>query len=75
VSQQIDIIVPVYNGLEELKQCVESIKKYTDLEKHRLILVDDKSPSSDKRRALQELPLILNSETARLFLLHVARLT
>ena len=47
MKQQIDIIVPVYNGLEELKQCVESIKKYTDLEKHRLILVDDKSPSPE----------------------------
>ena len=42
---QIDIIVPVYNGFEELKKCVESIKKHTDLDKHRLILVDDKSPS------------------------------
>lgn len=44
---QIDIIVPVYNGFEELKKCVESIKKHTDLDKHRLILVDDKSPSPD----------------------------
>lgn len=34
---QIDIIVPVYNGFEELKKCVESIKKHTDLDKHRQI--------------------------------------
>jgi GT2 family glycosyltransferase len=47
VSQQIDIIVPVYNGLEDLKKCVESVKKNTDLSKHRLILVDDKSPDSN----------------------------
>ena len=45
MSIQTDIIVPVYNGFEELKKCVESIQKYTDLNKHRLILVDDKSPS------------------------------
>lgn len=44
MSQQIDIIVPVYNGLEDLKKCVESVKKNTDLNRHRLILVDDKSP-------------------------------
>lgn len=47
MSQQIDIIVPVYNGLEDLKKCVESVKKNTDLSKHRLILVDDKSPDSN----------------------------
>lgn len=46
MNQQIDIIVPVYNGLEEVKQCVESIKRCTDLNRHRLILVDDKSPDS-----------------------------
>lgn len=43
MSQQIDIIVPVYNGLEDVKKCVDSVKKNTDLSRHRLILVDDKS--------------------------------
>ena len=42
--RQVDIIVPVYNGLEDLKKCVESVKRHTDLKVHRLILVDDKSP-------------------------------
>lgn len=47
MSQQIDIIVPVYNGLEDVKKCVDSVKKNTDLSRHRLILVDDKSPDKD----------------------------
>lgn len=47
MNQQIDIIVPVYNGLEDLKKCVESVKNNTDLNRHRLILVDDKSSDSD----------------------------
>ena len=46
MSQQIDIIVPVYNGLEDVKKCVDSVKKNTDLNRHRLILVDDKSPDA-----------------------------
>ncbi len=43
----VDIIIPIYNAYEELQLCVESIKKYTNLEKNRLILINDKSP--DKR--------------------------
>lgn len=42
--KQVDIIIPVYNGLEDLKKCVDSIKRHTDLSVHRVILVDDKSP-------------------------------
>lgn len=47
MKRQIDIIVPVYNGLEDLKLCVESVKTHTDLSSHRLILVDDKSPDPE----------------------------
>lgn len=42
--KQVDIIIPVYNGLEDLEKCVDSIKRHTDLSVHRVILVDDKSP-------------------------------
>lgn len=42
----IDIIVPVYNALEDLKLCVESLKKHTDLQLDRVILIDDKSPDA-----------------------------
>lgn len=47
VKKQIDIIVPIYNGLEDLKKCVESVCANTDLNCHRLILVDDKSPDKE----------------------------
>ena len=40
----IDIIIPVYNALEDLKLCVESIRKHTDLTLDHLILIDDRSP-------------------------------
>ncbi len=43
----VNIIIPIYNAYEELQLCVESIKKYTDLKRNRLILINDKSP--DKR--------------------------
>ena len=40
----IDIIIPVYNALEDLKLCMESIKKHTDLQVNRVVLIDDQSP-------------------------------
>jgi GT2 family glycosyltransferase/glycosyltransferase involved in cell wall biosynthesis len=43
-SAGIDIIIPVYNGYDDMILCMESIQKYTDLTKHRIILVNDKSP-------------------------------
>lgn len=43
----VDIIVPIYNGMDVLPDCLESIKKYTDLTKHRLILINDCSPDSE----------------------------
>ena len=39
----VDIIIPVYNALEDLKLCVDSIKKHTNLKLHRLLLLNDKS--------------------------------
>ena len=40
----IDIIIPIYNAYEDLVKCILSVWKHTDLEKNRLILVNDKSP-------------------------------
>ena len=39
-----DIIIPIYNALDFLKECVDSIIKNTDLNNNGLILIDDKSP-------------------------------
>lgn len=43
----IDIIIPVYNALEDLKLCVESIMKHTDLSIDRVVFIDDKSPDEN----------------------------
>lgn len=42
-----DIIIPVYNALECLKECLQTILKNTNLVENGLILIDDKS--TDKK--------------------------
>lgn len=39
-----DIIIPVYNAVEELKECVASLMQHTDLNNNRIIIINDKSP-------------------------------
>ena len=39
----VDIIIPVYNALNDLKKCLESIEKYTDLDKNKVIIINDNS--------------------------------
>lgn len=43
---KVDIIIPVYNAFEYTKKCVETVIKNTDLRKHTLVLVNDKSPDT-----------------------------
>jgi len=45
----VDIIIPVYNAYEDLVLCLKSIFRYTNLEKNRVIIINDKS--SDERIA------------------------
>lgn len=40
------IIIPIYNAYESLKSCVKSVISSTDLRKHTLILINDKSTDS-----------------------------
>ena len=40
----VDIIIPVYNGFEDIQLCMESVLRNTDLTTHRVILINDKSP-------------------------------
>lgn len=44
VISMIDILIPVYNGFRDLQICLQSVEKYTDLEKNRVIFVEDCSP-------------------------------
>ena len=43
----VDIVIPIYNAYEDLVNCVTSVKKHTDLNTHRLILIND--CSTDER--------------------------
>ena len=40
----IDIIIPVYNGYDETKACIQSLLNTKNNIKHRLIFINDKSP-------------------------------
>lgn len=51
---KVDIIIPIYNAAEDLKICLESIYKYTDLSKNRLILINDNSPDPQIKEILSE---------------------
>lgn len=42
--KSIDVIVPIYNAYEFTEECIKSIIKNTDLTKHTLVLINDKSP-------------------------------
>lgn len=63
--EAVDIIIPIYNAYEELKKCLRSVEIYTDLTKHRLILIDD--ASTDTRvvallKMFEERYIVLYSE-------------
>ncbi|MEK3733246.1 glycosyltransferase [Paenibacillus sp. FSL M8-0334] len=50
-----DIIIPIYNALDELKECVQSLVKYTNLRHHRIILINDCSPDENVGKYLNNL--------------------
>lgn len=51
----IDVIVPIYNAYDDLVKCIDSIKRWTDLSRNRLILIDDCSPDERIRPYLESL--------------------
>ena len=42
--KKVDIIVPVYNAYDFTYNCIRSVLKYTELNTHTLLLINDKSP-------------------------------
>lgn len=54
-----DIIIPIYNAYDCLALCIDSIIRNTNLDTHRIILIDDKSP--DER----VLPLLKSYENGK----------
>ncbi len=53
-GKRVDIIIPIYNAYEDLTKCLESVYKHTDLEKNRLILVNDNSPDERIKPFLEQ---------------------
>jgi len=45
----VDIIVPVYGAADDLRRCLESVERHTDLATHRLLLVIDGPQDVDTR--------------------------
>lgn len=39
----VDIIIPIYNAFDVVKECIDSVIKNTNLSQNRLILIDDQS--------------------------------
>ncbi|PAF18643.1 glycosyl transferase family 2, partial [Terribacillus saccharophilus] len=49
----IEIIVPIYEGLEETKQCINSILNAKSKEKYQVILINDNSPNTKMHKLLE----------------------
>ena len=45
--KNIDIVVPIYNAYKFTEECIKSIIENTDLSKHTLLLINDKSPDEN----------------------------
>ncbi|MNO29375.1 N-glycosyltransferase [compost metagenome] len=62
-----DIIIPVYNAPEEVEACLNSLLKYLDFSKHRVIIINDCSPDPGVDKYLGTLDysnvIILNNDT------------
>ena len=52
---KVDVIVPVYRGLEETRRCLHSLIEDPDRAFHRLIVIDDCSPEPQLSAWLREL--------------------
>lgn len=51
----IDVIVPVYDGLDETIRCIQSVLDNKNLQPFNLLVVDDCSPNPDIKSYLQDL--------------------
>lgn len=52
--KNVDIIIPIYNAYEYTEECIKSVLQVTDLTKHTLVLINDKSPDETILPMLQK---------------------
>lgn len=68
MNYPIDVIVPVYRGLQDVLDCLDSIKASCNQTSYELIVIDDCSPDPQvsallkKRAAMGEFTLLINNE-------------
>ena len=53
--REIDVIIPVYRGLHEVKACLESVLKYQQKQKFNLIIINDACPDPEINNYLDRL--------------------
>ncbi|MBI3343679.1 MAG: methyltransferase domain-containing protein [Gammaproteobacteria bacterium] len=54
-SEAVDIIIPVFRGLEETKRCIDSVLSSATTTSHEIIVINDASPEPDLVNHLKEL--------------------
>lgn len=52
----VDVIVPVYGAAEELRRCLASVARHTDLERHRVLLVLDGPQDAAVETVVRDFP-------------------
>jgi GT2 family glycosyltransferase/glycosyltransferase involved in cell wall biosynthesis len=53
-QERVTIIVPVYNAAEDVRACLRSLERWTDLSKNRVLVIDDKSTDSTVASIIEE---------------------
>lgn len=71
----VDVIVPVYGAAAELRRCLESVARHTNLELHRVVLAVDGPQDAEVERHVAAFPAheVLRNETRRGFVESVNR--
>jgi GT2 family glycosyltransferase/glycosyltransferase involved in cell wall biosynthesis len=53
VQKTVDVIIPVYNAVNELKACVNSILNHTKYKNYRIVIINDCSPDQKVNQYLE----------------------
>lgn len=57
ISKAVDVIIPVYNAVDELKDCVDSLLTETNYDNYRIIIINDCSPDSNVNEYLETIKI------------------
>ncbi len=63
MKERVTVVIPIYNALDDLKKCVDSVIQYTDFTKVDVMLIDDKSPD-------ERIGMYLNTLNKDQFIIH-----